>query len=52
MIALLVPIFAACIVAGVVNKDIHMVVGAGLMLLSCCVVFAAVGISHTIENQE
>lgn len=52
MFTFLIPIFAACVVAGVVNKDIFMVVGAGFMLLSCCVVFAAVGISHTIDNEE
>jgi hypothetical protein len=52
MFTFLIPIFAACIVAGVVNKDIHMIVGAGFMLISCCVIFAAVGISHTIESQE
>jgi hypothetical protein len=52
MIPLLVPVFAACIVAGVVNKDIHMIVGAGFMLLSGCLIFSAVGISHTIESKE
>jgi len=52
MIALLVPIFTAVIVAGVVNKDIYLITGGGFMLLSCCVIFAAVGISHTIDNEE
>jgi hypothetical protein len=52
MIPLLVPVFAACVVAGVVNKDIHMIVGAGFMLLSGCLIFAAVGISHTIEENK
>ena len=52
MIALLVPVFAACIVAGVIKHDIYMIVGAGFMLLSCCIIFSAVGISHTIESQE
>jgi hypothetical protein len=52
MIPLLVPVFAACIVAGVIKKDIHMIVGAGFMLLSGCIIFSAVGISHTIESKE
>ena len=51
MIALLVTIFTAVIVAGVVNKDIHLIVGGGFMLLSCCVVFAAMGISSAINNE-
>jgi hypothetical protein len=50
MFTFLIPIFAACVVAGVINKDIFMVVGAGFMLLSCSVVFAAVGISHELNN--
>lgn len=50
MFTFLIPIFAACVVAGVINKDIFMVVGAGFMLLSSCVVFAAVGISHELNN--
>jgi hypothetical protein len=50
MFTFLIPIFAATVVAGVINKDIFMVVGAGFMLLSCCIVFAAVGISHELNN--
>jgi len=50
MIALLIPVFAACVVAGVINKDIYMIVGAGFMLLSSSIVFAAVGISHELNN--
>jgi hypothetical protein len=52
MIPLLVPVFAACVVAGVIKHDIHMIVGAGFMLLSGCIIFSAVGISHTIESKE
>ena len=50
MFALLIPVFSACLVAGVINKDINMIVGAGFMLLSCCVVFAAVGISYDLNK--
>ena len=50
MFSVLIPILSACVVAGVINKDIFMVVAAGLMLLSCCVVFAAVGISHDLNK--
>jgi len=50
MFTFLIPVFAACVVAGVINKDIYMIVGAGFMLLSSSIVFAAVGISHELNN--
>jgi hypothetical protein len=50
MFSVPIPILSACVVAGVINKDLFMIVGAGFMLLSCCVVFAAVGISHDLNK--
>lgn len=51
MTALLIPLFVAIIVAGIINKDIYLITGGGLMLLSCCVIFAAMGISFAINNE-
>jgi hypothetical protein len=52
IVLLIASFFSTCIGAGIINKDIHMIIGAGFLLLSCCIVGAAAEISQRIEGQE